>query len=237
MRLSVIIPTLNEEGCIEQLLDHLVESLNDLEGEIIIADANSVDQTRALAERYPVKVLNCHKMSRAYQMNEGAKIATGDVLYFVHADSIPPVTFYNDIKSALEEGADMGCYRFKFRSKSFLLALNSFFTRFDYEICRGGDQTLFIRKEAFEKLNGYRNDYRIMEEYEFMARAREQYRFTIIPKNVSVSARKYEENSYSRVNYANFIVFRMYRNGATQDELCRTYGRLLNHPKAEALCQ
>lgn len=237
MRLSVIIPTLNEERCIERLLNHLIKGLDDVDSEIIIADAGSTDQTRSLAEKYPVRVLNCRKMSRAFQMNEGAKQAMGDILYFVHADSIPPLSFSDDIESALSEGADLGCYRFKFRSKSFLLAINSYFTRFDYEMCRGGDQTLFIRREVFEDLEGYRNDYRIMEEYEFLTRARKKYQFKIIPKNVSVSARKYKNNSYLRVNYANYVVFKMYRKGATQDELCRIYGRLLKHPKAEALCQ
>lgn len=235
MQLSVIIPTLNEEECIGKLLKHLKMSLKGVHYEIIVADAGSADTTRKIAEEEKVTVLNCRKMSRAYQMNEGAAIAKSDVLYFVHADSYPPKSFYEDIVEAIKEGYDLGCYRFKFDSDRFLLAVNSYFTRFDRKMCRGGDQTLFIKKTVFEKLKGYRNDYRIMEEYEFIDRAREEFQFKIIPKDVIVSPRKYDHNSYFRVNIANLVVFTMYRMGSSQEKMVKAYGRLLNHPKAESL--
>lgn len=235
MELSVIIPTLNEEESIHGLVLHLKKNLNNVNHEIIVVDACSNDETKSEAEKGGAKVVNCSKMSRAFQMNKGAEIAKGDILYFVHADSFPPKTIYKDILQAFSEGFDFGCYRFKFDSSKFLLAVNSYFTRFDRIMCRGGDQTLFIKKAVFDELGGYKNDYRIMEEYEFIIRARKKLKFKIIPKNVKVSARKYDENSYFRVNIANLAVFTLFRMGASQEKMVRTYRKLLNHPKKEAL--
>ena len=167
-------------------------------------------------------------------MNKGAEVAKGNLLYFVHADSRPPNGFFNDIKNVLADGRNFGCYRFRFDSKRFVLRLNAFFTRFDFEMCRGGDQTLFIRRKDFNDLGGYNPEYMIMEEYEFMRRARKTLKFKIIQKDVVVSARKYEENSYFRVNLANFVVFNLFRFGASQKTLVNTYKSMLNHPKAEA---
>lgn len=234
MEVSVIIPTLNEAESIEKLVKHLHNCFT-TNYEIIVVDANSSDGTVALAENAGATVIGCEKMSRAFQMNKGAEAAKGEILYFVHADSFPPKSCYQDILMAFNEGFDLGCYRFKFDSKRIMLAVNSYFTRFDRIMCRGGDQTLFIKKKTFDQLGGYKNNYRIMEEYEFILRARKTLSFKIIPKDVIVSARKYDENSYFRVNIANLAVFTLFKFGASQESMINTYKRLLNHPKAEAL--
>lgn len=235
MHLSVIIPTLNEEENIEKLLIHLKGCTIPVSYELIVADGMSKDSTCEKALEQGAKVVHCKKMCRAHQMNEGVKVAKGKLLYFIHADARPPKDFYLHISSALEEGFDLGCFRFKFDSKRFLLALNSYFTRFDRIMCRGGDQTLFIKKQMFNELGGYREDYRIMEEYEFILRARANYKFKIIPQDVMVSARKYEENSYLRVNFANFVIFTLFKWGASQEKMIKAYRNLLKHPKAESL--
>jgi rSAM/selenodomain-associated transferase 2 len=235
MQLSVIIPTLNEEQNIAELLSLLKVGLRNTTYEIIVVDANSVDQTRQVASNLGAIVLSCSRKCRAHQMNDGVAIAKGDILYFVHADSRPPNGFLNDIFQALDEGFDMGCFRFRFDSKKIVLKINSYFTRIDFEVCRGGDQTLFIKRKEFNIMGGYNPNYRIMEEYDFMRKVRKQLKFKIIPKDVVVSARKYEENSYFRVNLANFIVFNLYKGGASQEKLISTYKSMLNHRKPEAL--
>jgi len=177
----------------------------------------------------------CDRMCRAHQMNEGARIAKGRLFYFVHADTRPPENFFEEINLSLNQGFELGCFRFKFDSNSTLLAINSYFTRFKSIAFRGGDQSLYITKSAFQKLNGYNDAMRIMEEYEFILRAKKQFRFRIIPKDVLVSARKYIENSYLRVNFANFIVFLLFRCGASQEVMLKTYNKLINHPKGKSL--
>jgi len=227
MKISIIIPTLNEAENIGQLISYLSKNTNKNLAEIIVVDGGSNDGTCRIAKELGVKVIICPTKGRSCQMNEGAKNSTGEILYFVHADTIPPASVMTDIQEAIDEGFQMGCYRFKFNSKKKILKFNAYMTRFDKLYCRGGDQTLFVTREVFEELNGYRHDYKIMEEYDFMVRARKKYSFKIIPKEVIVSARKYEERSWFRVMLANSIVFQMFKFGASQDSLVKMYQRIL----------
>lgn len=231
--LSIIVPTLNEEHNLKRLLAFLKEELPN--AEVIVVDAESRDQSKAVVLKYKARFLTSRKMCRATQMNLGAKFAKAKILYFLHADTMPPKGFFTHIVKAIEERFTLGCFRFKFDSTSRWLAINAYFTRFDKLMCRGGDQSLFIKTDAFKKLGGFKEEYRIMEDYEFIIRARKMYSFKIIQEDVLVSARKYDENSYLRVNFANFIVFSLFRWGAKQTTMLKAYRMLLHHPKAESL--
>jgi hypothetical protein len=162
-------------------------------------------------------------------MNHGAQQARGEVLYFVHADTLPPPTFVADIRRAIGQGHEMGCYRFRFSEDHPMLRLNAYFTRFPLMICRGGDQSLFVKRDLFDRLDGYDEHYRIMEEYDFIRRAKKHSHFHIMPGEITVSARKYAHNSYPRVNLANLIVFSMFFLGISQDFMVKTYQRLLDY--------
>lgn len=135
---------------------------------------------------------------------------TGDLLYFIHADAYPPTAYPNHIAQALSEGYGLGCFRFVFDSRSRLLAINDYCTRFDWIWCRGGDQTLFVRREFFDRLGGFHERYVVLEDYDLILRAKQIARFKIIPHEVVASVRKYKSNSYLRVNLANLIVFVMF---------------------------
>lgn len=227
MKISIIIPTLNEAENIGQLISHLLENANEDLSELLVVDGGSNDGTCRIAKEAGAEVIICSNKGRSCQMNEGAKNSTGEILYFIHADTIPPASFMMDLQAAVKEGFPMGCYRFKFNSNKKILRFNEYMTRFDKLYCRGGDQTLFVTREVFDALDGYRQDYKIMEEYDFMVRAREKYSFKIIPKEVIVSARKYEKRSWFRVMLANSIAFQMFKFGASQDALAKTYQRIL----------
>lgn len=228
-QISVIIPTFNEAENVEKLIRDLTTFGQNALAEIIVVDADSTDQTAAVAHRAGAKVVVSAEAGRAVQMNVGAQKATGDILYFVHADTQINPDFVADIRQALAEGYALGCYRYVFDSPRLMLRFNAYCTRFDRIWCRGGDQTLFVPQTVFSALNGFRPDHRIMEDYDFILRARKQYRFKIIPKNVVVSARKYATNSYLRVQVANFSVFLLYFMGASQNRLVKTYKTLLNY--------
>lgn len=231
LKISVIIPTFNEAeniGClIESLKIYGSEHLH----EIIVADSpNTTDNTTIIAQKSGAIAIKSIKKGRACQMNFGASIATGDILYFVHADTKINPDYASDIIKAITKGHDFGCYRYQFDVDDWLLKVNAFFTRLPFIWCRGGDQTLFIRKEDFLKVGKFREDYQIMEDYEFIIRANKVLRFKIIPKNVIVSARKYKTNSYLRVQKANFIVMRMFLSGkASQQEMTETYRKMLDY--------
>lgn len=227
MKLSIIIPVLNEAENLIKLLPYLKEHPGKISNEIIVVDGGSTDNSANICLQNQVEYTQSKVGCRSSQMNLGAKYSEGEILYFVHADTIPPSTFVTDIIENIALGYKMGCYRFQFESNKILLKLNAYFTRFDKLWCRGGDQTLFITKPLFELYGGYRDDHSIMEEYEFIKRVKPNHSFIIMPKNVIVSARKYETNSYIRVKIANFLIFNMWKRNFPQAKLVETYKKLL----------
>ncbi len=230
MKISVVIPTYNEAENIGFLIESLQKNGGENLLEIIVSNSpNTTDKTFEISEKLGAITVISPQAGRAAQMNFGSTLAKGEILYFVHADTIIHPDFCKDILQTFENGYDLGCYRTKFDTPHFLLKTLAFFTRFQFIWCRGGDQTLFIRKKDFINLGSFREEFIIMEDYEFIQRANKMLKFKIIPKNVIVSARKYKTNSYLRVQKANFTVMRMFLGGkATQQEMVETYRKMLN---------
>jgi rSAM/selenodomain-associated transferase 2 len=228
MLLSVIIPTINEGKNIKKLVEYLFAHADKRLLEVLVIDGGSTDNTMAEAEQAGAKVFLCPVRSRASQMNFGAAKSSATTLYFVHADAIPPKSFLDDIEESLQKGYHIGCFRFKFDSSKFMLKINSYCTRFDRIMCRGGDQTLFVTTALFKALGCYDENYLIMEEYQFISKARKTNPFIIIPKDVLVSARKYDTNSYVRVNLSNLFVFAMFFLKIRPEKISKTYKKLLN---------
>ena len=160
-------------------------------------------------------------------MNVAAKAAKGDVLYFIHADTKPVDSFPEDIRLAIGEGYQIGCYRFKFDSEIQRLKINSFCTRWNVLIMRGGDQTLFITKEFFNELNGFNESYVIMEDFDLIRRSRKVEKFKIFDKSVSVSDRKYKENTYIKVQLVNLYAFLLFYFGSSPQKIKEMYYRFL----------
>lgn len=229
MRISVIIPAFNEEENIAKRIDFLQLHGGDALHEIFVVDGLSMDATASVARQKRAMVISSPVRSRAVQMNLGAKQASGDILYFVHADVKLVPSFVEDIRTALKNGFDAGCYRYIFDSNEFMLKINAYCTRFDRLMCRGGDQTLFVRRNVFDELNGFDEYYSIMEDYDFIIRLRKRFSFAIIQKDVTVSARKYDTNSWLRVQLSNLTVFCMFLLKMPPDRIKNTYARLLNY--------
>ena len=229
MRLHIIIPVVNEAANLSELLPRLLAELP-LSGSITVADGGSTDNLSEVLAGFPrVHHLICNRCGRAQQMNEAAARdqAQFDALYFIHADTRPPRGFYEDIRSSIAAGYPVGCYRFKFDSRHPLLAINAYCTRFNGLACRGGDQSLYVTTETFRDLEGFR-DMRIMEDYDIIERIwAAGIPFRVIPRSVTVSARKYRANGWLRVQLANLKVFRMYKAGAPEEEMVNSYRTML----------
>jgi rSAM/selenodomain-associated transferase 2 len=228
MKLSVIIPTLNEEKYIGRLLTYLVQHADEQLFEIIVVDGGSEDRTAEIVREKQATLLQVHKAGRAVQCNAGAAAAQGDVFYFVHADVLPPVSFLHSIERAIAQGHALGACRQKFENAGLLLRINAWFTRFNSLYVRGGDQTLFITRKAFEQLNGFNEKYIIMEEYELMKRAHSQFSFAVLPCATITSTRKYDKNSWLRVQLANLRAMRQFKRGIDPVIIRDTYKKSLN---------
>lgn len=220
---------MNEEENIKSLVPFIFSIENSEIIEVIVADANSTDHTQSIAKSLGAIYISCSAKSRAAQMNAGAKISKGDILYFVHADTKPLASFAEDIQTNIAKGNLAGCYRYRFDSDNLLLRANSYFTRFNGIFSGGGDQTLYIEKAFFYELNGFDEEYTIMEDFELVRRIREKIEFRIIPKSIKVSARKYENNSWLRVQLANLAVFIYFLSKKQPSKIKNLYCRLLNH--------
>ncbi len=229
MKISVIIPTWNESENIGSLVTFVRRHGENLVREVIVVDGLSDDDTLSIAEQAGAVAMPCTVRSRAAQMNLGAKHAQGEILYFIHADVKLVSSFALDILAAVELGFQSGCYRYIFDSDNPMLKVNGYFTKFDRIMCRGGDQTLFVTKAAFNTLQGFDEYFTIMEDYDFLIRLKRKYRFKIIPKNIVVSARKYKTNSWLRVQLANLTVFMMFFMGKHPETMRAMYKRLLKY--------
>ena len=227
--ISIIIPTLNEAENIENSVKQFTQHQQKEYFEVLVVDSGSQDNTPLLAAQAGAKVLNSTLRNRAAQMNLGARHAQHNILYFVHADVKVPHSFYADIVDALLSGKEAGCYRSRFEHYPGLMKVNAFVTRFKWLTARGGDQTLFITKGFFEKLSGFNEAFIIMEDYDIIKRIWENGNsFVILPKEVMISMRKYKNNSWLRVQYANATAMIMFNRGRSAADIKKKYQRLVS---------
>jgi len=227
MNVSIIIPTFNEEQYIGRLLSRILSVREREELEVIVVDGGSTDRTEEIVRGFPVR-FEVVDRSRAVQMNAGASLAKYDLLYFIHADTLPPNTFMEDISTSSKEGFEACCYRSKFERSRFLMKFNEFATRYEKLYCRGGDQSLAVSKQLFTELGGFDESMEIMEEYPIIQQLMQRGKFHVIPKDILISSRKYDSNSWLKVSRANLKAYRMYKRGEDSAKIKRTYREALN---------
>jgi len=225
--ISVIIPVLNEEESLPSLLAYL-SSMPHKEHllEIIIADGGSSDNSIEIAKQQNAIVVNSKK-GRARQMNAGAKMAKGNVLYFLHADTYPDTHTWQIIAKAVEK-TDAGCFRLKFNTTSLFLKVNAWFTRFNINAIRFGDQSLFVKSEVFLTVKGFDEKHIVFEDQKIVKRISRNCTFKVLPFYVTTSDRKYKENGNVKLQSIFFLICALYHSGVSQEKLVKVYKKLVN---------
>lgn len=228
--ISILIPVLNEEAYLGKLLKHLnYNSTTKSVLEVICIDGGSRDKTVEIALEHGAVVIHSKK-GRARQMNAGAKHATGEILYFLHADTYPPKDFDKLILDAIEQGHQSGCFRMQFDTKNPILRTFAWLSRINHTLCRGGDQSLFIKSKLFHETEGFNEDYLIYEDTEFIQRLYRQTSFKILPEHVITSARKYREIGWIKVQFHFAMIHLKSYFGAGPDELFQYYSKHFLNP-------
>lgn len=226
IRLSIIIPTYKESPIIDnQINDVYSRALFPENLEIIVCDANYSTHVKDKRALY----FNCSEKGRSSQMNCGSSKAKGDVLYFLHADTTPPKHFDQIILGAIGNGIEAGCFRLKFDSEHFFLKASAWFTRFNMNWCRGGDQSLFISKKFFQSLQGFNDSYLIMEDIDIIQRIRKVRKFKVLKQYVVTSKRKYLRNGIYRLQFLFGLLHLKYRLGYSQSNMITFYRKFIAH--------
>ncbi len=229
--ISIIIPAHKEKKNLTCLISQLLQLNCGNDMEIIVAlSPESKDDFNDDFGKI-VTVLYCKRKGRAAQMNQASENAKGDILVFLHADVKPPKSFLEDIGKTIKEGFDAGFFSYRFDKDSILLRLNASFTGKDGFFTGGGDQCLFIRKSVFEKLGRFDEEQVLMEDFEFFKRMKKhKVPYTIVKNDLVVSARKYESNSYLRVNLSNLLLVILFNMGYSSKKLKSLHDKLLRTP-------
>lgn len=224
-QISIIIPVLNEAKSIARIIGFLKENSNPKNiKEILVIDGGSSDPTMKIASQLGVDVIQSPK-GRAKQLNFGGKIAKGAILYFLHVDTLPPKHFDESILKTVQNGNEAGCFRMRFDSSSRFLAFFAWFTKLNFRICRGGDQSLFITKTLFQKTGGFNENYLVYEDIEFTDRLYRIVDFKILPRHVITSARRYEERGEVALQYHFGVIHLKNYFGAGPEQLHEYYKR------------
>ncbi len=209
MKISVIIPALNEESHIEKTLQSVMRQGGKYE--CYVVDGGSTDNTAAIAGRYAC-VINSAR-GRALQMNAGARLCTGDVLLFLHGDTILPDNAFSEIRKKMaDDTVAGGSFYITFDVDSLILRGVSLITRFNIRLFHYGDQGIFLRKHIFQMLGGYKN-IPIMEDYDFYKRLRGQGKVIILRMPVISSARRFIRKGIIRQLLINKFVVLAYWAG------------------------
>ncbi len=221
--ISIIIPAHNEAAQLPYLLKHLAKVSSGNIAEIIIVDGESSDGTAGIVNKHEEVVYIRSEKGRAIQMNKGAKIAKADILYFLHADSLPPENFDSLIVNEVEKGNKAGCFQMKFDKDHWWLNLMGYFTKVNHISCRGGDQSLFIQKNLFLEIGGFDESYRIYEDNEIICRLYMKKQFVIIKSWLITSARLYEKRGLWNTQLLFAEIYWKRRLGASAEELYDHY--------------
>ncbi|MBD2664769.1 glycosyl transferase, family 2 [Richelia sinica FACHB-800] len=220
-RISIIIPTWNEEKNIARVISGIQSSAN---LEIILVDGGSQDNTVNLAKALNVTVISSPP-GRAVQMNIGAAVASGDILLFLHADTKLPPDFETFIRAALQQpGVVAGAFTLAIDAPQWGLRLVEWGVKWRSLLWQlpYGDQGIFLTKSMFMEIGKF-PELPIMEDFELMQRLKKRGKITIVPVPVMTSARRWLKKGIFRTTLINQIVIIGYLLGIAPERIRAWY--------------
>lgn len=227
MRLSIIIPVLNEAAGLPGLLGHLA-SLCGCDTEVIVVDGGSEDDSRQAALYTGAQVI-CSERGRARQMNAGAAAAQGDILLFLHADTELPSSAVQTIETAIRCGGGTqenawGRFDVCIAGHSFMLRVIASLMNWRSRLSgiATGDQAMFITRRAFESVGGF-PDQPLMEDIELSRRLLALSRPICLTDRVVTSGRRWEAHGVWRTIWLMWRLRWAYWRGTNAAKLARLY--------------
>jgi rSAM/selenodomain-associated transferase 2 len=196
--LSVIVPVLDDADHLEGLLPHLRSECPD--AEVIVVDGGSRDRTPLVARDCPGARYLVSERGRARQMNAGARAARGDVLLFLHADTrLPPGASAAIVRALEDPVVASGRFDVSFSNPHWAFRMIAAFMNWRSRLTgiATGDQAIFVRRQVFDALGGYR-DIPLMEDVELSARLKRCGRTGCLRLRVVTSSRKWERDGIVR---------------------------------------
>jgi rSAM/selenodomain-associated transferase 2 len=223
MKLSIIVPALNEAGGIADTLAPLAQ-LRERGHEVIVADGGSADETAAIAARLADRVLAAPR-GRARQMNAGAAVATGEALLFLHADTQLPPQADGLVRAALARRA-WGRFDVRIQGRSRLLAAVACAMNLRSRLTgiATGDQAIFVRGDAFRRAGGY-PEIALMEDIAFSRRMKRISPPACLRERVATSGRRWDANGALRTILLMGWLRLAYFLGARPEALARRYAK------------
>jgi rSAM/selenodomain-associated transferase 2 len=237
--LSIIIPVFNEEKEISHFFDNLNNSINNdiVQIEIIVVDGGSEDNTIKKIQEYSLNndiTINVFCLpkgkqpNRAVQMNFGASKAKGNIFLFLHIDTILPEKLkpFSLIKKTIEKGKNGGAFNIRFEPKNFRMKIVEILDRFLINAtgCFFGDQAIFLSKNFFNEINGYK-EVALMEDLIMSDELRRSKKYIIFKEIVTTSSRRFYNNGILRQMFLNIYLFNCFRFGGSPDYIIKKYER------------
>lgn len=221
--ISVIIPARDEEAALPATLAALAgEKVH----EVVVADGESRDTTVAVARHHGATVAACPP-GRGRQFNAGAALASGEILFFLHADTLPPAGFAAEIRRVLATpGVVAGAFRLGIAGEQPALRCIEFGANLRARLfgLSYGDQGLFLRAADFRNLGGFR-ELPLCEDAELMGRLRRLGKIRLARTAVRTSARRWLRLGVLRTTWRNQLVLLGFLLGISPDRLARWYRR------------